>query len=118
MAKTIQQRIGKAHRKLDKQIQQSVTGNCIICGKKAQVFHHYIYKSQSSFLRYEPKNLIPMCTGCHFTLHNKDSSLATQIAYRKGKEWEDWIQANRRNFVKKDKFYLEHLQELLLEFDN
>jgi len=109
---TIQKQISKLHRRLDKQFQEE----CIkemplsILGGRTEVIHHFIYKSQSTFLRYNKKNAIPLTNAQHFNLHTKDSSMAALIAEARGKEWHKWIQNNRSNFVKRDKFYLEKLK--------
>lgn len=114
---TIQTKIGKLHRKLDKQIQQSVTGNCEACGGRASVLHHFVYKAHSTFLRYNERNLIKLCTKCHFILHHK-GGIESKIVHTRGTKWLDWIESNRRTLVKRDKFYLEHLEKLLEEFEN
>lgn len=70
---------------------------CEVCGGPNQVGHHYITKSQSSFLRYEFKNLIPLCHSCHFKHHIKsDSYIHNTINRKRGQEWMDWIESVRR----------------------
>lgn len=111
MKQSIQKQISKLHRKFDKQIQEYYIKKypVSILGGRTEVMHHFIYKSQSTFLRHHEKNLIPLTNAQHFNLHTKDSSMAVLIADIKGEEWFKWIGENRRNLVKRDKIYLEEL---------
>lgn len=114
--KTIQQQISKAHRKLDKLFQQEMIQKMpySILGGRTEVIHHFIYKSQSTFLRYEPKNAIPLTNAQHFTLHSK-GGLEAKIGLLMGKERLDWLDKHKSILVKRDKCYLE---ELLLKINN
>ena len=110
--KTIQQRIGSAHKKLDKIYQEEMIAEMpqSILGGRTEVIHHFCYKAHSTFLRYEPKNGIPLTNAQHFTLHTK-GGLEGQIAMLMGKEWLDWITEHRKCEYnpKRDKLYLEEL---------
>jgi len=112
---TIQKQISKLHRKLDKQIQNERTERtCIACGKRAEVYHHYIPKSQSTYLRYEKKNLIPLCNSCHFKIHKvSDPEIVRTIQKKNGEEWCDWIKEHRDILIKRNKAYLEKLKTML-----
>ena len=109
----IQKEISKLHKKLDKQIQQERTETkCLSCGGQAQVYHHYIPKSQSTYLRYREENLIPLCVSCHFKIHKiSDPEVVRNIQKNKGDEWCDWISEHRNIMVKRNKLYLEELKE-------
>lgn len=117
MKATIQKRIGTIHKKLDKQFQQEmIQENPIsILGGRTEVIHHFVYKAHSTFLRYEPKNAIPLTVVQHLALHSR-SGIEGQIATIKGKEWMDWITEHRKVEYNphRDKFYLE---ELLLKLE-
>ncbi len=70
---------------------------CEICGGQYEVLHHYIFKSQSNYLRYVIKNLIFVCHKCHYKFHNNYAqSAVAQIIKQRGQEWSDWIEAHKR----------------------
>jgi len=114
---TIQTQITKAHRKLDKAIQQNrPPAMCEACTGIATVIHHYVQKSQSAYLRNHPKNHIQLCNPCHFALHTKsDPNIVARIIEKRGKEWEKWIQEHRSILIKRDKFYLQELEAKIEE---
>jgi 5-methylcytosine-specific restriction endonuclease McrA len=60
---------------------------CLLCGKKTQVAHHHFHKSKHSLLRYNLKNLIPLCNGCHFKLSFDESYWGCKIMLLKGTKW-------------------------------
>ncbi len=104
-------------RKLDAVIQKHYIKKypISILGGKTEVMHHFIFKSQSEYLRYKEKNLIPLTNSQHFTLHNKDGSLSAEIAFIKGKKWFDWIKKSRRILVKQNATYFKKLKKMLNE---
>ena len=118
MAKTIQKRIGIAHRKLDKIYQQEmIEQNPVsILGGRTEVIHHFIYKAHSTFLRYEPKNGIPLTNAQHLQLHMK-GGLEAEIGRLMGKERLDWLLEHRKAKYNphRDKFYLEELENKIEE---
>lgn len=61
--------------------------NCLLCGKKTQVAHHHFKKERSLALRYNLKNLIPLCNGCHFRMKWEEGILSCKIMAIKGIEW-------------------------------
>jgi 5-methylcytosine-specific restriction endonuclease McrA len=64
--------VKKLRKLADRLLQEKYTqGLCLVCGAPASCVHHYVPKSQSNNLRYDPSNLIPICRGCHFSLHTK-----------------------------------------------
>lgn len=73
---------------------------CEACGQKNEVGHHYVPKSQSSFLRYSFRNLIPLCHSCHFRHHKGDPVVAAKILLKRGEEWQNWIESVRRTIIK------------------
>ena len=69
---------------------------CDCCGEPAITFHHYVPKSRNGLLKFEPKNGIPICRNCHYTLHFSSSPpeihrLIAIIRKCRGKKWCDWI---------------------------
>ena len=106
----------RLRRKADKLVQKVYTvGLCESCGiRKANCVHHYIYKSQSNFLRYEPKNFIPICNECH-TRHHKsgDSEIMSRVIAKRGVEWEQELQQSRRTPCKPSEDYYKEIIERL-----
>jgi len=80
---------------------------CLLCGKKSLVAHHHIHKSQSSRLRYEENNLIPLCHGCHCKLHHNESYWASIIVQKKGLKWFKKLDLLKRELVKTDRYFYE-----------
>ena len=76
--------------------------SCIVCGKTNIVGHHYWPKSSAGVLRYNMKNIVPLCMGCHYKLHLGYPSIQNAINEAKGKEWLDELNALKRQFVKCD----------------
>ena len=74
---------------------------CICCGDPSSVAHHFIYKSQSNYLRYSIKNCVPLCFKCHFLIHHsKSSELSGLITLRKGKDWFNELMVDKNKLVK------------------
>ncbi len=69
---------------------------CEICGAPFQLLHHHILKSKSNHLRFNEKNLIFICSSCHFKLHHGYPNLSAVYASKRGKEWVDWIEKEAR----------------------
>jgi len=82
------------------------------CNFYTQVAHHHIKKSQSSALRYDIENLIPLCNACHMMLHANESVWVHELIERKGIEWARSLK-EKNVMVKTDvHFYLENLERL------
>ena len=87
---------------------------CLVCGKKNQVGHHYITKALSSFLRYDFRNLIPLCFSCHFKHHIQSDPYINQTINRvMGQEWVEWIESVRRTPIKTGIKYYQEIHEKL-----
>ena len=85
---------------------------CLVCGKKMSCLHHYVTKGRSSALRYDEKNLIPICQGCHFLHHtSNDPAIHNKINDIKGKPWRDDLQRRRGAYLKTNKAYYESIIE-------
>ena len=115
--KTTQQKKKTVKNKLDRIVQQvyrKPDDKCLACGDPAEVLHHFIQKSQSLYLRWRPRNLVPLCSKCHCRHHiSGDPNIVNQIIMNKGLKWFDWIQCHRN--IKADTS-LTYLKELLDAF--
>jgi len=86
---------------------------CLLCNNPTQVAHHHVHKSQSSALRYNLDNLIPLCHSCHLALHCNESYHASRIIEIKGIEWFKKLDKEKREIVKTNKaWYEENLARL------
>ena len=114
--KTTQQKKKTIKNKLDHIIQQvyrEETDRCLVCGERAEVLHHYVQKKQSTYLRWNSKNLVLLCNSCHCKHHiSGDPNINATIVRKMGWEWVDYIEAHRRDICKDS---LEYLRELLAE---
>lgn len=87
---------------------------CIVCGGESSCGHHVVFKSQSNALRYSMSNMVPLCSKCHTRLHfSGDPAILGTIIKKKGIEWFDEIQLERRKITKHTKEYLEGIIESL-----
>lgn len=91
---------------------------CLLCpfagrNNDTQVAHHHVHKSQSTRLRYELDNLIPLCNPCHQMLHNNESYWASKIVQLRGIEWFEKLERMKHETVKADvHFYLAAIERL------
>ena len=89
---------------------------CLLCGGPTQVAHHHVHKSKSNRLRYHLENLINLCSGCHFKLHQNESKWASEIVRIKGMEWYENLRKIEQEYVKVDRFFylkaIEYLNEV------
>ena len=78
--------------KADKKFQEigrETYDSCLVCGGEYSCLHHFWPKSQTTFLRYNIKNGIPICQKCHFFHHNGDPEIHVRIIEIKGQDWYD-----------------------------
>lgn len=109
--------IKKLRKETDKKYQQVCMAGgelCELCGKQAYCCHHIIAKSLSSRLRYELKNAIKVCMGCHNRIHaTADPALFKKIEKVIGKKRSDWLEKTRREPVRINlNYYKENLERL------
>lgn len=105
-------------KKMDKMVQRICVSNnpiCFVCGKPTKECHHYIPKSQSLNLRYDFRNLIPLCKSCHFRHHKGDPQVHKVILEKKGFEWHEALQRDRRKIFKNTLGNLKEVKERLEE---
>ena len=80
---------------------KKLSPKCLLCGSPTEVAHHFIRKSVSLNLRYNFKNLIPLCNKHHFLLHFNDEGLWNgRITLIMGKDWLDYLEKNKRTIIK------------------
>ena len=61
---------------------------CEACGRQFELMHHFYEKSQSARLRFEHKNLIFLCHGCHFRHHRTgDQDIMNTVILKRGTRW-------------------------------
>ena len=90
------------------------------CGKEISCLHHYHPKSTSSGLRYEIKNGVPICAGCHIQHHAKNDPdiQAEMILFMKerwGDNWEIELRQQRQVLYgtkTNSDWYLAHIENL------
>lgn len=91
--------IGKLKEEADRCFQdhfRRVKTHCEMCGWPYQVAHHFIWKSQSNYLRYDEKNLIFICNKCHSKFHSfPDPDYPIRVYKMRGKKWEEYIEKHR-----------------------
>jgi hypothetical protein len=86
---------------------------CYLCKRPTEVAHHHYHKSQSTRLRYELDNLVPLCNSCHVKLHHNESYWGTIVSNRMGEERFLGLIRKSHELVKADVyFYMEHYERL------
>jgi 5-methylcytosine-specific restriction endonuclease McrA len=113
------EKVSKLKRKADKVLQLKyvpLNPTCFVCNGETSEMHHYIPKSQSNNLRYDPDNLIPLCKKCHSRHHlSGDPSIVSTIVLKKGKEWVAGLQAKKSIIFKLNKTNLDEVLKSLKE---
>jgi len=101
--------------KADKAMQQSLTAKnplCEVCGRQTNCMHHFFTKSSSSFLRYDERNLIPLCQRCHFRHHNtSDPTIHATIIEKRGLDWYNELRRESHTITKATKSYYNSIIE-------
>lgn len=79
------------------EIGRELNSSCLICGGEYSCLHHWVRKSQSTALRYDLENGIPICAKCHCKIHTgQDNMTAGRIIIIKGNEWFENLEAKKR----------------------
>jgi 5-methylcytosine-specific restriction endonuclease McrA len=106
-------------KKADRLIQEIGVANnaqCLVCGARCEVMHHYVPKSLSTNLRYCWSNLIPLCNGCHFKHHKQgDPTIMEIVVKKKGQDWADFLNSHRSGAKSNEVFFRYKYEELLDE---
>ena len=99
------QTIGYWSRKADRKLQElarEMYNGCFIPGCKDpySCVHHFVRKSQSTLLRYNWLNLIPICAKHHGSHHSYgDSTVHAEIQKEKGEAWIEEILSIKRKGI-------------------
>jgi len=105
---------GQLQMKADRLLQQVFTKlftHCEMCGQPVSCAHHFIEKSKSNILRYDFKNLVPVCQSCHTKFHNKFGfskgtyDIIDALIRKRGKKWLNYIEKTRHKIIKTDKIW-------------
>ena len=76
--------------KLYQQIGSNMYKYCAVCNKPMSCLHHYYPKSTSAGLRYEIKNGVPLCVGCHLRHHSaNDPDIQSGMILFMKEQWGD-----------------------------
>ena len=71
---------------------------CEMCGNESVCGHHFHTKGNSSRLRYEPDNMIPVCSGCHLSFHSKRSAeITSRLIAQRGIDWSNNLLVMKRD---------------------
>ena len=91
--------------------------NCEACGKGQHQdvlhAHHWVKRSRSGALRHDPKNIVTLCEGCHFKVHNYEASVIAEVIRVRGYEWHDDLEDRRRDLIKTTIPHYEGVIEML-----
>lgn len=115
----------KSHtqKQCDKLLQELVRAKntkCLLCHNPCEVGHHFIRKSLSSYLRYDLRNIIPLCNSCHCKHHlQEDPSFEIKIVDIMGRDWYNGLEVDRRKYNKVNvDFYNRTYDNLLKEYES
>ena len=101
MAKNNTTKLQKECDTLLQEINRIKNKRCLLCSNPCEVGHHFVRKSNSSFLRYDFRNIIPLCNRCHCLYHlREDESFNIRIRDIKGEEWYKGIQRDKNLYHK------------------
>ena len=108
--------------KLYQELGRKMYSECF-CGKPISCLHHHTPKSRASNLRYEIKNGVPSCAGCHLIHHSaSDPEINFKMRLFMEQTWgEDWEielrQQRYANSIKTDEAWyqanIQMLQEMI-----
>ena len=83
--------------KLYQELGRKVYSRCLVCGGDYSCLHHFVKKSQSTALRYDLENGIPICVNCHCSIHQGlNDTVVARITLINGKEWLDSLEKKKR----------------------
>ena len=74
---------------------------CEMCNvSRFYCMHHFITKASSNFLRYDTRNLVFVCKGCHSKFHKFiEPTYPITLRQSRGLEWVEYIE--ERRYLKK-----------------
>lgn len=78
-----------------------------VSGEPMEVCHHYIEKSKSAALQFDPINFVPLTHREHSQHHLAgDPTIIATVALKRGEEWLKEINERRKNTETRDKEWL------------
>ena len=98
---------------------------CIICGgytesklgKKIVDCHHIIRRSQGAALKYDVRNGVPLCKGCHHNrIHNGDPIATEKVLEYIGESRWNYLKSRKNEIVKMNRYNVEEIFEGLCEY--
>ena len=105
--------ISQLRKQADKLIQEygrKLFDKCLVCGMPMSCLHHFFPKSVSSALRYEWKNLVPICQSCHFKHHSKyDPTIHETIIRINGQNWYNELLKQKHKIIKANREYYNNI---------
>ena len=105
--------MGKLKAKADRAMQdyfRRIKTHCELCPNPYQVAHHFIWKSQSNYLRYDEKDLIFICTKWHSKFHAfPDPTYPIKVANLRGPAWVAYIEKHKRLLKSDNRAELEEI---------
>lgn len=70
-------------------------GGGLSCHGRQEVTHHHFFWGKSTALRFEEKNLVPLCSACHMAFHKGSHRVKTNYEREMqevwGLDWEDQL---------------------------
>lgn len=97
-------------------IAKKLSEKCILCNAPTEVGHHYVHKSKSLALRYDPENIIPLCCKCHYKLHYNESFYGGLIRQMRGEKWFKYLEAKKQITTKYINY--DNIHKQIMEFLN
>lgn len=89
---------------------------CIICNNDPIDCHHIIPKSQGASLKYDIKNGVPLCKGCHrFKIHNGDPIATEKVLEYIGEQRWNYLKTRKNEIVKMNRYNVEEIFKGLCE---
>ena len=87
---------------------------CEVCGKPTYAGHHFFPVKSSSELRYDFKNIVALCGGCHVRHHRGNNpEIHAKIIRDRGDDWFDDLFSRKATLRNRNKpYYLEQIAAL------
>lgn len=101
---TLWNKASKALQEYHRSIGGPCYGQGLSCHGRMEVVHHHFHWGQSTALRLEEMNLVPLCQPCHMAFHN--GSHRVKVNYERemkevwGQDWEERLLAIEQAHVK------------------
>lgn len=85
---------------------------CELCGRPAKTVHHFIPKSRSEAVRYDPDNGVVICQGCHKKIHSWDPYLSGKVVAQRGSKWYNDLDKRSRD-LKSGRVTVKYLKDII-----